>query len=84
MGRDRLLTDYQNTRGNSETLCRPLAVDDYQIQSIAQTSPPKWHLAHVTWFFETFVLAEFLSDYRPFHPDYDYLFNSYYYTHGEM
>lgn len=84
MGRDELLTDYKNTRGFSEALCAPLAVDDYQIQSIVQTSPPKWHLAHVTWFFETFVLAEFAPNYSPFHSGYDYLFNSYYYTHGKM
>ncbi len=84
MGRDKLLTDYQNTRDFTEAICKPLAIDDYQIQSIDQTSPPKWHLAHVSWFFETFVLSEFSSNYTPFRSGYDYLFNSYYYTHGRM
>ena len=48
------------------------------VQSCAEASPAKWHLAHTTWFFETFLLSEFLSGYRPFHPDFRWLFNSYY------
>jgi len=48
------------------------------IQTVVETSPPKWHLAHVSWFFETFLLQPYLSDYQPFHPRFDYLFNSYY------
>ncbi len=83
-GRDELITDYSRVRGFSETLCRPLTKDDYQIQSIPQTSPPKWHMAHVTWFFETFILADFKPGYQPFHAEYDFIFNSYYYTHGNM
>ncbi|MEW8440072.1 MAG: ergothioneine biosynthesis protein EgtB, partial [Candidatus Thiodiazotropha taylori] len=55
-----------------------------QIQSIVQTSPPKWHIAHVTWFFEAFVLPHFDPAYKPFSPVMDFLFNSYYYTHGQM
>ena len=47
-------------------------------------SPPKWHLAHTSWFFETFVLREFVAGYRPFHPDFHWLFNSYYNSLGEM
>ena len=59
---------YAGVRRRSETLCAPLAVDDYQVQSVVDTSPPKWHLAHVTWFFETFVLKPLLPGYRPLDP----------------
>ena len=75
---------YQRIRNTSAAICAPLELDDYQIQSIVETSPPKWHLAHVTWFFETFLLKHFLPDYQPFNPDYSYLFNSYYQTIGNM
>jgi ergothioneine biosynthesis protein EgtB len=75
---------YRRIRDLSESICRPLQIDDYQIQSITETSPPKWHLAHVSWFFETFVLQQYLADYRPFHPRFGYLFNSYYETLGRM
>ncbi len=79
-----LLGQFEAVRAVSEQICEPLAVDDYQLQSITETSPPKWHLAHVSWFFETFVLDYFKRDYRPFHPKFGYLFNSYYYSVGEM
>src|SRR5438132_6004861 len=69
---------YAQMRAWSEKLCEPLETEDYVIQSMPDCSPTKWHLAHTTWFFETFVLTPFLSDYRPFHPEYGYLFNSYY------
>ncbi len=78
-GRER----YREVRGRSEALCAPLATDDYQVQSILETSPPKWHLAHITWFFETFVLAPYARGYLPFHPRYGELFNSYYQTVGQ-
>jgi ergothioneine biosynthesis protein EgtB len=54
------------------------------VQSCPEASPVKWHLAHTSWFFETFVLAEFLANYEPFHPDFRWLFNSYYKALGEM
>jgi ergothioneine biosynthesis protein EgtB len=73
---------YRSVRRQTERLCAPLAPDDYQIQSAPETSPPKWHLAHTAWFFETFLLRHFRPDYRPFHPRYEYLFNSYYETVG--
>lgn len=82
--REALTGAYRSVRATTERLCAPLQIDDYQLQSIAQTSPPKWHIAHVSWFFETFVLAHFQPGYRPFHEHFDYLFNSYYYTHGDM
>jgi len=69
---------YGEVRGLSEFLCVPLAAEDMVIQSMPDVSPPKWHLAHTTWFFETFILAPNVPGYRPFHPRYGYLFNSYY------
>ena len=74
--RDALIAAYARVRAASESICAPLATDDYQIQSIVETSPPKWHLAHVTWFFETFVLPRLRKDYRPYRPGFEYLFNS--------
>jgi ergothioneine biosynthesis protein EgtB len=79
-----LLGRYEAVRALSERICKPLQIDDYQLQSIVETSPPKWHLAHVSWFFETFLLSEFLPGYRPYHPGFAYLFNSYYFQVGNM
>jgi len=75
---------YQRIRDTSTAICSPLQLDDFQIQSIVETSPPKWHLAHVTWFFETFLLTFFQPDYQPLNREYGYLFNSYYQTVGSM
>jgi ergothioneine biosynthesis protein EgtB len=75
---------YRETRVYTEGICSPLETDDYQLQSIVETSPPKWHIAHVSWFFETFLLTPFLPGYRPFDPRFGYLFNSYYETVGHM
>jgi ergothioneine biosynthesis protein EgtB len=74
---------YDEVRRLTEQLCGPLAIEDYGIQSMPQASPAKWHLAHTSWFFETFVLAAFDAKYRPFHPQFGYLFNSYYNALGE-
>ncbi|MGB0122783.1 MAG: ergothioneine biosynthesis protein EgtB [Silvibacterium sp.] len=65
-------------RQQTEALCEPLTAEDMMVQSCEEASPAKWHLAHTTWFFETFLLSEFLPDYSPFHPDFHWLFNSYY------
>jgi ergothioneine biosynthesis protein EgtB len=59
-------------------LCAHLSPEDMMVQSCPEASPAKWHLAHTTWFFESFILREFLPGYRPFHPDFHWLFNSYY------
>ncbi|WP_218944137.1 ergothioneine biosynthesis protein EgtB [Marinobacter changyiensis] len=71
-----------DVRAGTELLCSPLETEDYVIQSMDDVSPPKWHLAHVTWFFETFLLKPFLRGYLPLDEAYDHLFNSYYETHG--
>lgn len=73
---------FLRTRGFTERLCEPLAVEDYVIQTMPLASPTKWHLAHTTWFFETLVLVPAIPTYRPIHPEYGYLFNSYYQTLG--
>ncbi|MFO1431426.1 MAG: ergothioneine biosynthesis protein EgtB [Candidatus Competibacteraceae bacterium] len=81
--RDQLLEHYRQVRRQTEAICRPLLTEDYCIQTMPDVSPPKWHLAHVSWFFETFLLLPFDADYRLFHPRFDTLFNSYYVTHGQ-
>jgi ergothioneine biosynthesis protein EgtB len=68
---------FKAVRACTEALCKPLATEDYVIQSMPEASPAKWHLAHTTWFFETFVLAAH-QDCPPFHPQFRVLFNSYY------
>src|SRR5438105_10803524 len=78
-----LAARFRATRGHSERLCAPLEVDDFQLQSMPDCSPPKWHLAHTTWFFETMILAEFDPTYIPFNPHFKYLFNSYYDAVGD-
>jgi ergothioneine biosynthesis protein EgtB len=75
---------YLQTRRFTERLCEPLAVEDFVVQSMPDASPTRWHLAHTTWFFETFVLARWVSDYRTVDPHYQYLFNSYYNGVGEQ
>jgi len=74
---------YRRVRDLTEALAEPLSPEDQTVQSMADVSPTKWHRAHVTWFFETFVLAPNLPGYEPFHPDFGYLFNSYYEQVGE-
>ncbi|MBZ9560374.1 MULTISPECIES: ergothioneine biosynthesis protein EgtB [unclassified Modicisalibacter] len=76
------LRRYQRVRAASEAICAPLATEDHVVQSMPDVSPPKWHLAHVSWFFEAFLLTPFLAGYRTLDPAYDFLFNSYYETHG--
>ncbi len=80
MHRSELLAAYRATRRESEDLCRPLATEDYVVQPMDDVSPPRWHLGHTTWFFETFVLEPFLEDHRRFHPMFPFVFNSYYET----
>ncbi len=72
-----LAQKFCTVRQQSESLCAPLSPEDMMVQSCAEASPAKWHLAHTTWFFETFLLRE-RPGYRSFHPDFYWLFNSYY------
>jgi ergothioneine biosynthesis protein EgtB len=78
-----LVRRYHQVRQFTERLCQPLVTEDYVIQAMPDVSPPKWHLAHTSWFFETFVLARASSTYRSPHASYAYLFNSYYVAAGE-
>jgi len=78
-----ILEKYSNARMLSTAICKPLATEDYVVQPIVEVSPPKWHLAHSTWFFEQFILVHHLADYTIFHPDFAFLFNSYYNNMGE-
>lgn len=73
-----LAESFSRVRQQSLALCEPLTPEDMMVQSCPEASPAKWHLAHTTWFFETFVLREFVPACRPFHPDFHWLFNSYY------
>ncbi|WP_158943878.1 ergothioneine biosynthesis protein EgtB [Granulicella sp. S190] len=79
-----LLVRYKTVRQASRSLCSPLSPEDMMVQSSSETSPVKWHLAHTSWFFETFVLREFAAGYQSFHPDFHWLFNSYYNSLGDM
>jgi ergothioneine biosynthesis protein EgtB len=81
--REQLLQAFHASRRESVAICRPLQAEDSCIQTMADVSPPKWHLAHTSWFYETFLLAQFDDRYQPYHPAYDYLFNSYYVTHSK-
>ncbi|MGD1843768.1 MAG: ergothioneine biosynthesis protein EgtB [Salibacteraceae bacterium] len=82
IGSSSSLLAYTTVRQATETLCAPLEPEDYVVQPIEDVSPPKWHLAHTTWFFETFVLKGFVEGYQEFHPDFGFLFNSYYESVG--
>ncbi len=74
---------FTRIRETTLQLIEPLSPEDCQVQSMTEVSPTKWHLAHTTWFFETFVLEAVQKDFRPFHPRYRMLFNSYYEAVGE-
>jgi len=74
----KLLDEYRAVRARTLELAAPLSPEDQGVQSMPDASPTKWHLAHTTWFFETFVLEPHLPDHRPFDPAFKFLFNSYY------
>lgn len=77
-----LVKQYTDIRKYSEEICAPLEIEDYVVQPIVDVSPPKWHLGHTTWFFETFILEPNFPDYQIFDPQYNFVFNSYYETIG--
>ena len=80
----RLLARYREVRDFSERLCETLEPEDYVVQSMPDVSPTKWHLAHTSWFFETFILKVWMPSYRTAVPQYAFLFNSYYNAAGDM
>lgn len=79
---EEVLKKFNEVRTRTEAICRPLHKEDFVSQPTVDVSPPKWHLAHTTWFFETFILLDF-PEYKAFNDSYSYLFNSYYNTVGE-
>ena len=76
-----LLDRYLRIRKRTEELCEPLSTEDYIPQAVDFASPPKWHLAHVTWFFERMILESQVPGYQVFDPSFNFLFNSYYQNH---
>jgi ergothioneine biosynthesis protein EgtB len=83
LSRNNLLNRFKLIRNFSLEICIPLVTEDYVIQSMPDASPAKWHLSHTSWFFETFILKEAVKNYKSLHPQYAYLFNSYYIQVGE-
>ncbi len=81
--RTELAARYAAVRSATDQLVLPLSPEDCALQSMPDASPAKWHLAHTSWFFETFILERFVTGYRPFHPAYRVLFNSYYNAIGD-
>ncbi|HEX8023074.1 ergothioneine biosynthesis protein EgtB [Mucilaginibacter sp.] len=77
-----LIARYKEVRQRTEKICSYLQTEDYVVQPVVDVSPPKWHIGHVTWFFETFILKPYFMGYKEYNPDYNYVFNSYYETVG--
>jgi ergothioneine biosynthesis protein EgtB len=77
-----LLENYRRIRARSVEICEPLETEDFVVQPVVDVSPPKWHLGHTTWFFETFILIPNLDGYEVFNSQYNFVFNSYYETIG--
>ncbi|WP_270181322.1 ergothioneine biosynthesis protein EgtB [Alkalihalobacillus sp. CinArs1] len=82
--RNHLRKSYRDVREMTMKLVQPLETEDYVIQSHPDVSPPKWHMAHTTWFFETFILKDYRENYVSFHEEFEYLFNSYYESVGSF
>ena len=81
--KEKIISSYSRVRAHWVKLCKPLVREDYVMQTEAGVSPPKWHLAHTTWFFEEFILKDWLSGYEIYNELYPYLFNSYYNSMGQ-
>lgn len=79
----RIKNRYDEVRETTEKLTTPLEIEDYVIQAMENASPAKWHLAHTSWFFETFILKKAIDDFKSLHPQYGYIFNSYYVQTGD-
>ncbi len=78
-----IINEFVAIRKHTEALCKPLKTEDYVVQSAVFTSPAKWHLGHTTWFFEEFILKNFVKNYSPFDEKFNFIFNSYYNNAGE-
>ena len=83
MNRSELEKYFLYVRKASEKICEPLEIEDYVVQPIEDVSPPKWHLGHTSWFYEAMFLDKYLNNYKPYHPTYSFLFNSYYHSLGD-
>ena len=79
-----MLSRYQKTRKHTLAIVKPLCIEDFVCQPTDFVSPPKWHLAHTTWFFEVIILKEFTINYKPYHPQFNFLYNSYYKSVGSF
>lgn len=80
---DTLVSFFLETRQHTEDICKPLEIEDYVVQPIVDVSPPKWHLGHTSWFFEEFILKPYKPNYKLFHDDFAFVFNSYYENVGK-
>src|SRR5690554_2035822 len=78
-----IISFFAETRLHTESICKPLEIEDYVVQPIVDVSPPKWHLGHTTWFFEEFILKPFKPNYKIFDSDFAFVFNSYYENVGK-
>ncbi|MBT8262264.1 MAG: ergothioneine biosynthesis protein EgtB [Bacteroidia bacterium] len=78
-----IVSFFLETRAYTESLCKPLEIEDYVVQPVIDVSPPKWHLGHTTWFFEEFILKPHKQGYNLFHEDFAFVFNSYYESVGK-
>jgi ergothioneine biosynthesis protein EgtB len=78
-----LISNFTKVRQRTESICAPLEKEDYAIQPTEDVSPPKWHLGHTTWFFEQFILVQYVEDYQVFNKEFSFIFNSYYEKLGE-
>ena len=78
-----LSKQFLKTRKRTQAICQTLTIEDHVVQVVDFASPAKWHLAHTTWFFETFILKSYLPTYKEFHKDFNFLFNSYYNNAGD-
>ncbi|MBL3656647.1 ergothioneine biosynthesis protein EgtB [Fulvivirga sediminis] len=74
---------FWRVRQTTEHICAPLSPEDYVVQPVVDVSPPKWHLGHTTWFFETFILIPYKKNYQPYDQNFGFIFNSYYESVGE-
>lgn len=80
---DQLVSFFLETRLHTENICKPLEIEDYVVQPIVDVSPPKWHLGHTSWFFEEFILKPHKPNYKLYHEDFAFVFNSYYENVGK-